>query len=63
MANKYISPGVYTRDYWIPVRKHNTLDRKIKINKIFDLKLDIYDSTFRHTSNLISDSKLNSIIK
>jgi hypothetical protein len=72
MANKYIPPGVYTRDIWIPVSKYNTLDRKIKINKIFDLKLDIYDISNLNSSykkvykipvSKISESKLNSIIK
>jgi hypothetical protein len=40
----YKSPGVYTRDvdYWIPLKSYSSFNRKIKINKIFNLEIDLY---------------------
>jgi hypothetical protein len=40
----YKSPGVYTKDvdYWIPVKSYSSFNRNIKINKIFNLGIDLY---------------------
>jgi hypothetical protein len=42
----YKSPGIYTKevDYWIPVRGYSSFNRKLKINKIFNLGIDFYDT-------------------
>lgn len=60
----YKSPGVYTTDvdYWIPVKSYNSFNRKIKINKIFNLDIDLYNDTFIHTSNLTSNYRKKFII-
>jgi hypothetical protein len=60
----YKSPGVYTRDsdYWIPVRKYSSFNRKVKINKIFNLEIDLYTDQCIHTSNLTSNYRKTFII-
>jgi len=60
----YKSPGVYTRDvdYWIPLKSYSSFNRKIKINKIFNLEIDLYTDTFIHTSNLTSNYRKTFIV-
>jgi hypothetical protein len=65
----YKSPGVYTRDsdYWIPVRKYSSFNRKVEINKIFNLEIDLYTDSiltnqYIHTSNLTSNYRKTFII-
>lgn len=61
----YKSQGIYTKDvdYWIPVRGYSSFNRKLKINKIFNLGIDFYDTfTFTHTSTHNSNYRKKFII-
>lgn len=64
----YKSPGVFTRDvdYWIPIKQYSVFNRKLKINKIFNLDLKLYNykrRTFKIPVGLSNKSKITDIIK